>query len=78
MNDSKQLIHLEKTAQLVLGFFLIGMFIFVISPTLTDHLLKREFEQIRNQELDCTPLFYTESEEAMEAIYHLSKNRKLR
>ncbi len=66
----------SKFERLGAGLFLIFVFIFFAAPLLTDEILKDEFKQIKNAELDCTPLFYTESEEAMRAVYSLEQKLK--
>lgn len=63
---------IRKWAFLLLGFFLIGIFMFVIAPWIREMpAVKPIADLIDERDLDAGALFYTEIEETSEAEVHL-------
>lgn len=58
---------LKSLFQLIAGIATIGIFIFVITPYFTNTILKSQYKMIKEEGIDCNALFYTESEQAVEA-----------
>lgn len=58
--------------KLILGLALCYLFIFVLTPYMTNQVLSTQYKPIIEADLDCTPLLYTESEEGLDAIYQLT------
>ncbi len=65
---------IRKWLLFILGIITFYSFIFIVTPLITNHLLQKQYVKVKNLDLDCTPLLYTESEEGMEAIYRLSNS----
>lgn len=62
--------------QLLIGIIGIWLFIFILTPLLTSTGKTAEImEYIQENNIDATPLFYTESEVAKEAVEEIRMNR---
>lgn len=74
------MIEKKKKSTSVL-YFLIGIgaiwfFIFILIPIITHNNKLKIFDQIRNKQIDSGALFYTESEQAVEANFYLIQSDK--
>lgn len=63
-----------KWIKFIAGLFLIWLFVWQLVPWLnTIHTYEKMDAFIREQDIDAGTLFYTESEEAGEAAFYMSK-----